>query len=291
MAYSSERPLRVVLLLRLGFPQVNRLALVIMVWCCAGCIDRPADKADLLDRALTEATLVDLTHTFDSTTVYWPTAAEGFVLERGFEGYTDQGYYYAAHSFRSAEHGGTHLDAPIHFFEGRWTADSISLRSLVAPAAVIDISSQARGNSDYELSVTDIENWERRHGSLENGAILLVRSGFAAYWPDRDRYMGTSDRGAAAVANLHFPGISPEASKWLVDNRRVGAVGIDTPSIDYGQSTLFETHRTLFEHNIPAFENVASLERLPPTGAWVVALPMKIGGGSGGPLRIVAVLP
>ncbi len=270
---------------------MNRLPFLILAICFAGCSDRAADHADVLNSALSEATFVDLTHAFDSSTVYWPTAAEGFVLERGFEGYTDQGYFYAAHSFRSAEHGGTHLDAPIHFFEGRWTADKIPLGSLIGPAAVIDVSSQAGENSDYELSVSDIEDWERRHGHLQDGVILLVRSGFAEYWPDRERYMGTSGRGSDAVAKLHFPGISPDAARWIVVNRRVAAVGIDTPSIDYGQSTLFETHRTLFEHNIPAFENVAALDRLPPTGAWLLALPMKIGGGSGGPLRVVGVLP
>ncbi len=269
----------------------SRLLASLFVACAVGCVDGPRDSTHLLDRALADATFIDLTHTFDSTTVYWPTATEGFVLERGPEGYTDKGYYYAAHSFRSAEHGGTHLDAPIHFFDGRWTTEQIPLRSLIGPASVIDISSKARDNSDYELSVADIETWELRNGTIESRAILLVRSGFADYWPDRERYMGTSERGAEGVARLHFPGISPDAARWLVNNRSVAAVGIDTPSIDHGQSKMFETHRTLFEHNIPAFENLASLERLPSVGAWVIALPMKIGGGSGGPLRVVAALP
>ena len=120
---------------------------------------------------------------------------------------------------------------------------------------------------------------------------MLLRTGFAQYWPDAGRYLGTAERGEAAVAKLHFPGLHPDAARWIVSSRPVKAIGIDTASIDYGQSTLYESHRLLYEQNIPAFENVASMERLPATGATVVALPMKIKGGSGAPLRIVALLP
>ena len=102
--------------------------------------------------------------------------------------------------------------------------------------------------------------------------------------------MGTDERGPAAVAKLHFPGLHPDAARWLVANRQINAIGLDTPSIDYGQSTLFESHRILFEKNIPAFENVANLDQLPVKGFTVIALPMKIKGGSGGPVRIIAML-
>ncbi|MCM3900094.1 MAG: cyclase family protein, partial [Pyrinomonadaceae bacterium] len=103
-------------------------------------------------------------------------------------------------------------------------------------------------------------------------------------------YLGTEERGAEAVAKLHFPGLHPDAARWLAANRSIKAIGLDTASIDFGQSTLFESHRILFDKNIPAFENVANLDRLPPKGFSVIALPMKIKGGSGGPLRIVAIL-
>ena len=119
----------------------------------------------------------------------------------------------------------------------------------------------------------------------------MLRTGFGKYYPDRKNYLGTDERGAAAVPKLHFPGLDPAAAKWLTEHRSIHAIGLDTASIDRGQSTLFESHRTLFEHNVPAFENVANLDRLPVKGFTVIALPMKIGGGSGGPLRIVAVLP
>ncbi|MCK9505825.1 MAG: cyclase family protein [Porticoccaceae bacterium] len=234
--------------------------------------------------------VVDLTHSYDENTIYWPTAS-GFKLHIDFHGYTDKGYYYEANSFSTAEHGGTHLDAPVHFAEGQRAVAEIPLTNLMAVAAVIDVSEQCRSNRDYQVTIADIQAWEKRHGQLADGAILLLKTGFAQYWPDRERYMGTAERGEEAVAKLHFPGLHPQAAQWLATERRIAAVGLDTPSIDYGQSTLFESHQYLFKANIPVFENVANLDALPPNGAYVIALPMKIKAGSGAPLRIIALLP
>ena len=136
-----------------------------------------------------------------------------------------------------------------------------------------------------------MRDWEEANGRLPDGAIVLFNTGSARFWPDAAAYMGTERRGPEAVKELHFPGIHPDTAELLANQRKVGAVGIDTPSIDYGQSTDFMAHRVLFAANIPAFENVANLDQLPATGATIVALPMKIRGGSGGPLRIVAHLP
>lgn len=262
--------------------------LPIAVLLTAGC-DSPGESARMSEAPFPGGEIVDLTHSFNDSTVYWPTAA-GFTLTTDAEGMTDGGYYYSAYSFSSAEHGGTHLDAPVHFAEGRHTADEIELERLIAPAVLIDVSDRALEDPDYLISVDDVAAWEEAHGALPDGGIVLFRTGFGRYWPDREAYMGTAERGAEAVQNLHFPGLDPTLAEWLVANRSVGAVGIDTPSIDTGQSTLFEAHRHLFEANIPAFENVANLDRLPTGGFAVIALPMKIEGGSGGPLRIVAVL-
>lgn len=234
--------------------------------------------------------VVDLSHPFDENTVYWPTAS-GFQLTVDFEGMTDKGYFYTANSFCSAEHGGTHLDAPIHFAEGRHTVDEIPLEQLMGTAVIIDVRDRCAENRDHQVTVDDFERWEAQHGPLPEGAIVLLDTGFAQFWPDRVRYMGTDERGPEAVAKLHFPGLAPEAATWLVNERSIKAIGLDTPSIDHGQSQLFESHRILFEANTPAFENVANLDQLPPTGATVIALPMKIAGGSGGPLRIVAIVP
>jgi len=234
--------------------------------------------------------LVDLTHTYDQTTLFWPTA-EVFALEKVADGETPAGYYYAANNFSSSEHGGTHIDAPVHFARGHETVDEIPLNRLVGSAVVIDVVNKSAENADYQVSVQDFESFEQQHGRIPDGSIVLLKTGFAARWPGAEAYLGTAERGEKAVAQQHFPGLHPDAATWLVENRSISAIGIDTASIDYGQSTLFESHRTLYANDIPAFENLASLGRLPATGAYVIALPMKIGGGSGAPLRAVAVLP
>jgi kynurenine formamidase len=233
--------------------------------------------------------VVDLSYAFDASTVYWPTA-ETFKLETDFEGVTDKGYFYSAYRYSAAEHGGTHLDSPVHFAKGRLTVDQIPLEELMGTAVVIDVTKQCAGNPDYEVGIADFQNWERTNGRIANGTIVLLRTGFGKYYPERKKYLGTDDRGAAAVPKLHFPGLAPAAARWLTQNRSIKAIGLDTASIDHGQSTLFESHRILFDKNIPAFENVANLDQLPAKGFSVIALPMKIKGGSGGPLRIVAIL-
>ncbi|HJU56588.1 MAG TPA: cyclase family protein [Pyrinomonadaceae bacterium] len=233
--------------------------------------------------------LVDLSHPFDADTVYWPTA-EGFKLDKDFEGVTEKGYFYAANKFSTAEHGGTHIDAPVHFAKGRHTVDEIPLEQLMGEGVVVDVAKQSEANRDYQVTAEDFLQWEKANGKIPAGAIVILRTGYARYWPDRKRYMGTDERGADAVPKLHFPGLHPEAARWLAANRSIKAIGLDTPSIDYGQSTLFESHRALFDKNIPAFENLNNLDKLPTKNFTIVALPMKIKGGSGGPLRAIAIL-
>jgi kynurenine formamidase len=231
--------------------------------------------------------MIDLTHAFDADTIYWPTE-KGFQFERGNNGVTPKGYYYAANRFTTAEHGGTHLDAPIHFAEGQPTADEVDIRRLAGEAVVVDVSARCAADVDYLVGVGDLHDWEERNKRQFVDVIVLLKTGWAERWPDRERYLGTKRQGPEAVAELRFPGLAPEAARWLVEHRAVKAIGIDTASIDYGKSTHFETHVELCKHDVPIFENVANLDAVPEQGAWVVALPMKIAGGSGGPLRIVA---
>jgi kynurenine formamidase len=234
--------------------------------------------------------LVDLSHSYDRTTLFWPTS-DPFRLETVADGDTAAGYYYAANNFFTSEHGGTHIDAPLHFARGAQAVDQIPLERLVGRVAVVDVVEQSDRSADYQVTVDDFLRAEREDGPIPVDGIVLIRTGFSRRWPDAARYLGTAARGADAVRDLHFPGLHPDAARWLVANRPVRAVGIDTASIDYGQSTLYESHRVLFERNMPAFENLTALERLPARGALVVALPMKIGGGSGAPLRAIAILP
>lgn len=233
--------------------------------------------------------IIDLTYSFDENTIFWPTS-ENFQLRQDFHGTTEKGYFYSSNSFCTAEHGGTHLDAPIHFYEGRHSVDEIPLEKLIGHAVVIDASDKCEENRDYLFGIEDFENWENKNGKIPEGSIVLLKSGFGKYWPDRVKYMGTDERGAEAVEKLHFPGLSEEGAEWLVNQRKIKAVGIDTPSIDYGQSKYFKAHVMLCGANTPIFENVANLDKLPAKGFQVIALPMKIKGGSGGPIRIIAMI-
>jgi kynurenine formamidase len=233
--------------------------------------------------------IVDLTHPFSNETIYWPTA-DGFRLKVEAAGKTEKGFYYSANSFCADEHGGTHLDAPIHFAEGMPTVDEIPLDRLVAPGVLVDVSRRVGEDPDSLVSVDDLEAWEKQHGRIPDRVIVLLRTGWGERYSDRKRYLGTAKRGAEAVPELRFPGLAPAAARWLAEERSVAAVGIDTASIDRGRSELFESHVILAGAGIPGFENLASLEQLPARGFRIVALPMKIQGGSGGPLRIVALV-
>jgi kynurenine formamidase len=233
--------------------------------------------------------LVDLTHAFGPTTLYWPTAPSGFRLDQLAFGQTPGGYFYAAYAFAAPEHGGTHLDAPIHFAAGGVTADRLPLEQLVAPAVVIDVSSKAAADPVYRLTPDDVRTFERRHGRIQRGSIVLLRTGWSRRWPDRQAYFGDATPGDAS--RLRFPSYGADAAELLVRERGVGALGVDVASIDYGPSTDFAVHRIAAAANVPGFENLTRLDELPPIGALVVALPMKIEGGSGGPLRAIALVP
>lgn len=235
------------------------------------------------------AEIVDLTWPFDERTLYWPTSPSAFEHKELAYGPTPGGWFYSSYSVCTPEHGGTHLDAPIHFAAGKRTADEIPLQQLIAPAVVIDVADQAAASSDYRLTANDVRAWEARHGAIEAGTIVLLRTGWGKRWPDRKQYFGDDTPGA--TDNLHFPSYGEDAARLLVSERRVAAIGVDTASIDYGQSKDFIVHQIANGADVPGFENVANLDRVPARGAWVIALPMKIAKGSGGPLRIVALVP
>lgn len=234
-----------------------------------------------------ETEIVDLTHPFDESTLYWPTA-DPFALSVVAEGQTTFGWY-AANAFCAAEHGGTHLDAPIHFFERGRTAEQIPLEQLIAPAVVIDVSARAATDRDYRATAADVLEFEKAHGGIGRGTIVLLRTGWSRHWPDAKAYLGDDTPGDAS--KLSFPSFGSDAARLLVEERGIAALGVDTASIDYGRSTDFQVHRIAAAKNVPGLENLTNLDRLPARGAIVIALPMKIEGGSGGPLRAVALLP
>lgn len=229
---------------------------------------------------------VDLTHAYDSETVFGPTG-QPFVHERTSWGETVGGYFYASYDLSVSEHAGTHVDAPIHFSAGGATIDDVPLDDLIGPAAIIDVTERSEDNADYLATVDDLNFHEATHGTIPSDAIVVIRTGWSKRWPDVKAYMGDDRPGR--TDDLHFPGISPELAEALV-SRGVTAVGIDTASIDYGRSTNFRSHQIFGAAAITGLENLTGLDALPEHGAWIMALPMKIGEGSGGPARIVALV-
>ena len=260
--------------IRLWTWQARSIVVLLVIGVC-GCATSGQVKSNLLD----------LTHPFDETTIYWPTS-KSFKLNRVHRGSTEQGFWYEANNYEAAERGGTHMDAPVHFAKGKWTVDQIPLSSLIGPGVLIDVSSKAVKQPDYLISRQDFLEWESRHGKISEGSIVLVRTGWENFWPDKKQYLG-SDK-AEDASNLHFPGFSQGAAQFLTAERHVAAVGLDTASLDYGPSVDFPAHQVFGGANVPGFENLHNLSQLPPKGFRVIALPMKIGNGSGAPLRIVA---
>jgi kynurenine formamidase len=268
-------------------PQQVGWLVVLCVLAGSGCA---ADPSRFDRPAWEQSRLIDLTHSFGADTIVWPTEQD-FRLVLQQAGETPGGYYYASNRLEMAEHGGTHIDAPIHFSKGGQTLDQVPIERLVGTGVRIDVKAQCARDRDYRVSIQDFERWESTHGRIQTRAIVLLDTGFARYWPSRQEYLGTALRGPEGIQALHFPGLHPEAAAWLVRERQVKAVGIDTASIDFGRSSKFETHVALLSQNVPVFENLSDLRDLPHRGFDVIALPMKIAGGTGGPLRVIAILP
>ena len=232
---------------------------------------------------------IDLTHALNSKTLYWPTSPTAFKLDQLSFGPTPGGWFYSANTFSAPEHGGTHLDAPIHFGEGHVTVDRIPLDKLIAPAVVIDVSAKSRADADYRLTREDVAAFEKAHGRIAAGTIVLLRTGWSTRWPDKKSYLGDDTPNDAT--KLHFPSYGVEAARLLIQERKVVAIGVDVASIDYGPSADFMVHRIAAAADVPGIENLTNLNLLPATGAVIFALPMKIEGGSGGPVRVIALIP
>ena len=193
--------------------------------------------------------------------------------------------HYFLREFCVPEHFGTHLDAPAHFAEGLWTVDQIPPERLVSPLVVIDAIAEAKANPDYQIAVEDVAAWERIHGEIPPNAVVIANTGWNVRWNSAAEY-----RNADAKGVKHFPGYSIDAAKFLVEGRKVNGIGIDTLSIDYGPSTDFPVHQYTMANSIYHLENVANLDHVPASGAIIVAAPIKLEGGSGGPVRILALV-
>lgn len=230
------------------------------------------------------ATVIDLSHPFNRQTIYWPTST-GFEIEKRGWKMTDKGYFYAANIIKMPEHGGTHMDAPIHFARDGWTVEKIPLEHFFGDAAVIDVSRKVAGQADTLITKQDILVWEETHGVLSQNDIVLFYTGWEKFWGDKKKYLGSDKFGD--TANLHFPGLAADAAEYL-KSKKIKGVGLDTPSLDYGLSTDFMAHRILLGANIYGLENLANIQKLPSRGARLIVAPMKIEQGTGGPVRVFA---
>jgi kynurenine formamidase len=228
--------------------------------------------------------VIDLTHTLDASTPTFEEAKEPAYRINTVATIEKDRYF--AREVCLPEHFGTHLDAPAHFAPGQWTLDQIPAERFVAPLVVLDVRSKVENNPDYRLSPEDVTAWERANGQIQPGSVVMARTGWESRWSSAQDYRHPDSKGI-----MHFPGYSVEAAKLLIEERKVYGLGIDTLSIDYGPSPDFPVHRYSLAHNIYHLENVANLDHLPASGAHVVVAPMKLEGGSGSPVRILALVP
>lgn len=238
----------------------------------------------------TEGKLLEMTYPYDEDTIYWPTA-ESFKLEKVFWGISEGGWWYASNNYSASEHGGTHADAPIHFAENGRTIDQIPLKEWIGPAVIIDVTEKCGKDRDYLLSVGDITGWETQYGKIPQKAWVIMYTGIdTQYYPDKKKVLGTEKIGEEALPELSFPGFSPESVEFLVQERNITGIAIDTPSVDYGKSKDFRAHQILCGADKLALENIANLDKLPPSGATLYVIPMMIKDGTGAPARVFAIL-
>ncbi len=236
------------------------------------------------DVATGNCTIIDLTYPLNKSNAYWPAPSYSPFTYKTVATLKDDGVFSGAYS--TPEHLGTHIDAPNHFEEDQPSVDQLSLKTLIGPATVIDISDKVESNANYELTLTDIIDWEEANGRIQDKSIVLLNTGWWKRWDDYEKYKNVDD-----INKLHFPGYSADAADFLIKKRVINGIVIDTLSADYGISTDFDVHHIINGAGKYILENVANLDKLPPTGAMLIIAPIKIEGGSGGQTRIWAILP
>jgi len=225
--------------------------------------------------------VVDLTHTMSPE---FPTffGVPGIEMQKQFDIKKDG---FNLYWWRIIEHAGTHLDAPIHFSEAGATADALDVATLVVPLAVVDVAAKAEADADYVVSRDDLAAWEAKNGPLPDGCCVAMHSGWARHLGDAAKYTG---KDAAGV--FHFPGFAPDAAEWLIRERRVVGLAVDTLSLDHGPSKDFKTHYLWLPSGRWGLENVANLDRVPPAGATLVVGNAKVKNATGGPARLLALV-
>lgn len=233
---------------------------------------------------------VDLTHEFSEDTISHP-RGQPFVHTPSVVGMTRDGFFMSTYNYSGSEHVGTHLDAPVHFHEGGKSIEQIPMEQLIGEVIVVDVKDKVAADPEYLITVDDVLAWEKVNGTVPDDRIIMFNTGLANVWPDKIKYSGTDKKGNEGVAELKNPGIHPDTAIFLAKNRKIKAVGIDSASFDNAKQPDRMSHRILLENDIPGIENVANLDELPAKGAFMFGLPMKIKGGSGAPIRVIAFIP
>ncbi len=264
---------------------LNKISLILIVLLFSSCHSYlaiyPTNLNDIIDGRYT---IIDLTYPLNQGNAYWPGPSYSPFKLKTVATLENNGVFSAVYS--TPEHLGTHIDAPNHFESNQPSVDKLKLESLIGPASVLDISEHVEHNADYELTIEDIISWEELNGSVQGGSIVLLNTGWWRKWNNYEKYKNTDKAG-----NLHFPGFSGDAARFLVEKRNVKGIGIDTLSADYGMSSDFAVHHILNSAGKYILENVANLDKLPPKGVTLIIAPIKVEGGSGGQARIWAILP
>lgn len=250
---------------------------------CGG--TEPPDESATLARLFADSvTVVDLTHAVSADAPYWPGPDRSPFTHDTLRAHPDGRPAMAAYAV--PEHFGTHLDAPVHSAAGQASVDELPPSRLLGPAVVIDVTGAVAADSDYAVTADDLRSWEAAHGTIPPGAIVLARTGWARLWEDGSAYYARD-----ATGTLHFPGFGEDAARFLVDERDVAGIGIDSGSVDPGNARGFPVHGIVNGSGAFHLENVADMGALPEAGAYLIVAPVKIAGGSGGQVRIFAVVP
>ncbi|MFY9580498.1 MAG: cyclase family protein [Gaiellaceae bacterium] len=233
-------------------------------------------------RTISYSRVVDLSHTIDPSIPLWP--GDPHIVFKVVATMKKDGYY--LRSFTIGEHSATHMNAPNSFISGNTEAiTSYPAQQRVVPAVVIDVRDKAAANPDFQLTKQDVLDWEAKHGKIAHSSFVILFTGWEDKWNNPRAFIND------VKGKLHFPGFGGATTRWLISDRRISGVGIDTHGVDPGLDTSYATNTQIAKAHKIAIECMANLDQLPPKGATLVLGPLQLQSGSGSPLSITAFVP
>ncbi|WP_066425956.1 cyclase family protein [Anabaena sp. 4-3] len=226
--------------------------------------------------------VIHLSHVIDTDIPQWP--GDPPVEFTPVAELQDDGYH--LRRFSLGEHSATHINAPNSFYQAGVGIDQYSAQSLIVPAVVIDISTAATVNPDYILTIADVMAWEVQHGEIASGSVVLLYTGWQNKWSDKNAFFNQDADGI-----MHFPGFGREVTEFLLQERRIAGVGIDTHGVDSGREQSFTTNRLVLAQQGIVLENLTNLDQLPPKGTTLAIGILRLRRGSGSPVGVLALVP